>query len=95
MLLALLSITYVPFSLHNFYLGYYGRGAAAIALLVVGVALLFVGWPGFLFGGSLTAIGYVGLAMLGGWLLWQVSDFIRIITRDLQPKNGSYAKKSA
>lgn len=71
-LLALLSITYIPLSLHNFYLGYYGRGAAAVALLLVGLSLVVLGWNSFPFGAAgLAPIGYVGLLMLAGWLLWQ------------------------
>lgn len=92
LILAFLSFTYVPLSLHNFYLGYYGRGAAAIGLLLAGLFLLLIGWPSFLFSGSLTFVGALGLAILGGWFLWQLSDFIRIISRDLQPKDGSYGK---
>jgi hypothetical protein len=93
-MLAFLSLTYIPFSLHNFYLGYYGRGVLAIAMLLVGLFLVVIGWPSFLFGSSMLLIGYLGLAILGGWCLWQLTDFIRIITRDLKPKNGSYGKKS-
>ncbi len=90
LLLALLSITYIPLSLHNFYLGYYGRGAAAIALSIIGLFLLLAGSISFPFGGGLTPIGYVGLLMLAGWFIWQVSDLVRTITRDLKPKNGEY-----
>lgn len=90
LLLAILSITYVPLSLHNFYLGYYGRGALAIALLVVGIYLLAIGFVGLLFGGAPAALGYVGLFMLAGWLGWQITDLIAIITGKLRPKNGEY-----
>jgi hypothetical protein len=90
LLLAILSITYVPLSLHNFYLGYYGRGALAIALLVVGIYLLVIGFVGVLFGGAPAALGYVGLFMLAGWLGWQLSDLISIITGKLRPKAGEY-----
>jgi len=34
--------------------------------------------------------GIVQLLTLGGLGIWTLIDFIRIITRDLQPKNGSY-----
>ena len=90
LLLAILSITYVPLSLHNFYLGYYGRGALAIALLVVGIYLVTIGFIGFLFGGAPAAIGYVGLLLLAGWLGWQIVDLIAIITGQLRPKDGEY-----
>ncbi|RZK28713.1 MAG: hypothetical protein EOO63_10625 [Hymenobacter sp.] len=93
-LLAALAITYLPLSLHNFYLGYYGRGAAAIGLLVVGSYLLLVGTLGFLTASSgLTVVGYIGLGLLAGWFLWQVTDLVRIITGDLKPKNGEYKPK--
>ena len=89
--LAALSLTYLPLSLHNFYLGYYGRGVLAIALVVVGTYLLLLGFLGSLFsGGGLVGLGLVGLAMLGGWFIWQLVDLVRIITKDLKPKNGEY-----
>jgi hypothetical protein len=91
LLLALLGITYLPLSLHNFYLGYYGRGAIAIMLLVAGVYLLFIGTAGLLFAEpSLAPIGYAGLVMLAGWLYWQIADIVHIITGSLKPKNGEY-----
>ncbi|RZK19352.1 MAG: hypothetical protein EOO56_14295 [Hymenobacter sp.] len=90
-ILAVLSVSYLPLSLHNFYLGYYGRGAAAIALLLVGIFLLALGFPSLFFGtGSLMAISFVGLAMLAGWFLWQLSDLVRIITGSLKPRDGEY-----
>jgi hypothetical protein len=90
LLLVILSLTYLPLSLHNFYLGYYGRGALAIALLVVGICLVTIGFIGFLFGGAPSALGYIGFLMLVGWLGWQIVDLINIITGKLQPKNGEY-----
>ena len=93
-LLAVLSITYLPFSLHNFYLGYYGRGALAIALLVVASSLAVLGlFAGIFSAGGIGFVGVLGIAMFAGWLIWQASDLIRIITGDLQPKDGSYGKK--
>lgn len=92
-LLAILSVIYLPLSLHNFYLGYYGRGAAAIGLLVLGVSLFAAGFAGALFGGEALSIAYVGVAILGGWFIWQLSDLVRIILRDLKPKNGDYKPK--
>lgn len=92
-LLAALSLTYLPFSLHNFYLGYYGRGALAIAIVVVGSSLAVLGLFAGLFNGGIALVGVIGLAILAGWLIWQASDLIRIITGDLQPKDGSYGKR--
>ncbi len=92
-ILALLSITYLPLSLHNFYLGYHGRAAAAIALLVIGLYFLFIGFAASLFGGGVAALGVVGAVMLGGWLIWQITDFVRIITKDLKPKDGEYTPR--
>ena len=37
--------------------------------------------------------GVVQLLTLGGFGIWALIDLIRIITGDLQPKNGSYASK--
>ncbi|MGI4862560.1 MAG: hypothetical protein ACRYFZ_01460 [Janthinobacterium lividum] len=91
-LLAALSITYLPLSLHNFYLGYYGRGAAAIGLVVVGLSLVVIGFLGSVYPGTgLVVVGIIGTALLGGWFVWQIADLIRIISRDLQPKDGEYS----
>lgn len=93
LLLAILSVTYFPLSLHNFYLGYYGRGIAAIGLLVLGIFFFFAGFTGALFSSEVLLISYLGVAILGGWFLWQLSDLVRIILRDLKPKNGDYKPK--
>jgi hypothetical protein len=93
-LLAILSITYLPLSLHNFYLGYYGRGAAAIALVITGAYLVLLGFLTSIFsGGGMVGLGLVGLAMLGVWFIWQLTDLVRIITGNLQPKDGAYNSK--
>ncbi len=94
-ILAALSVAYIPLGLHNFYLGYYGRGALTIGLFVVGSYLLLLGAFGLLTAsGSLAAVGVIGLAMLAGGYCWQVVDLIRIITGSLQPKDGSYRKSN-
>jgi hypothetical protein len=93
LLLAILSVTYLPLSLHNFYLGYYGRGAVAIGLLVLGMSLFLASFTGALFAGEALPLAYLGVAILGGWFLWQLSDLLRIISRDLKPKNGDYKQK--
>jgi TM2 domain-containing membrane protein YozV len=36
--------------------------------------------------------GIVQILTLGGLGIWAIIDFIRIITGDLQPKNGKYSK---
>lgn len=95
-LLAALSLGYLPLSLHNFYLGYYGRGAAAISLLIFGSYLLIAGVAGFFVASSnLAFFGYMGILVLVGWFTWQLSDLCRIINGDLQPKNGQYRRKKA
>jgi hypothetical protein len=88
-ILALLAVTYLPLSLHNFYLGYYDRGALAIALLLVASSLAVLGLFASLNGG-IAFVGAIGVAMLAGWFIWQLTDFIRICTRSLKPKNGEY-----
>jgi hypothetical protein len=90
-LLAILSVSYLPLSLHNFYLGYYGRGAIAIALVMVATYLVVLAFAIGLFSGAgLVGLGVAGLALLGVWFVWQLSDLVRIITNDLKPKNGQY-----
>lgn len=94
-ILAVLSIVYLPLSLHNFYLGYYGRGLAAISLFALGIFLLILGAVGsFGTSSALIALGYFGLVILAGWFVWQLADLLRIITGTLQPKNGVYRYKS-
>lgn len=81
----------MPLSLHNFYLGHYGRGAASIALVITGTYLVVLGFLTSLFsGGGMVGLGLIGLAMLGVWSFWQLADLIRLISGDLQPKNGTY-----
>ncbi len=90
-ILAVLSLAYLPLGLHNFYLGYYGRGALTVGLMVVGFYLLLLGVVGlFATSSSLTGIGVLGLGMLIGGYCWQLADLIRIATGSLQPKDGSY-----
>lgn len=60
-----------------------------IALLLV----IFVGGIGIhRFYLGYTWQGIVQLLTLGGCGVWALIDLIRIITGDLQPKNGSYSK---
>ncbi|MES2389096.1 MAG: TM2 domain-containing protein [Bacteroidota bacterium] len=79
------------FGFHRFYLGYYGNG---IFRFVFGLLFLFI----FLLAGlvSLTGGGGTAAAVVFGIysgliLLWGIIDFIRILTRKLQPKNGTYS----
>lgn len=54
---------------------------------------LFVGFLGIhRFYLGYTWQGVVQLLTLGGFGIWSLIDLIRIITGDLQPKNGSYSK---
>lgn len=41
----------------------------------------------------MVGLGLVGLAMLGVWFIWQLTDLVRIITGNLQPKDGAYNAK--
>lgn len=84
--LVLVSILAFPFALHNFYLGYFWRGIISIALLILGFALV---GPA-LFGGVMPPLATVGLGILFGRLIWQLSDLVRIMTGSLQPRNGKY-----
>jgi hypothetical protein len=60
-------------------------------LLLAGIYLLLIGSAGLIFAEpSLAPIGYAGLLMLAGWFFWQISDIVRIITKNLKPKNGEY-----
>lgn len=89
--LAALAVTYLPFSLHNFYLGYYGRGAVAISLLLIGAYLVQLSAIGIFFSSPrFLAISYLGVIILVGWFIWQLSDLLRIIRGDLKPKDGEY-----
>jgi TM2 domain-containing membrane protein YozV len=91
----LLAFLTIPFGLHNFYLGYYGRGAISVGLVVLSFYLMAAGSIGFLFGvaSATTPIFYLGIAMLLLAVGWQVSDMLRIGNGSLLPKNGAYRAK--
>jgi hypothetical protein len=77
--------------LHNFYLGYYGRGALTVGLTIAGTYLMLLGLLGTIFSGTgLVGLGLVGVAILIGCSAWQFSDLMRIITDNLKPKDGEY-----
>ncbi|QIX63433.1 TM2 domain-containing protein [Hymenobacter lutimineralis] len=62
----------------------------AVALILV----LLVGGLGIhRFYLGYTGIGIAQLLTLGGCGIWALIDLIRIITGDLKPKGGDYAKK--
>ncbi|HET9504983.1 MAG TPA: hypothetical protein VFO93_15680 [Hymenobacter sp.] len=87
----MLALLTFPFGLHNFYLGYYGRGAFTITLTVASTYLLLLGFLGGIFSGpGLVGLGLIGLAILAWCSAWQFFDLMRIITNDLKPKNGEY-----
>lgn len=87
----LLAFLTFPFGLHNFYLGYYGRGAITVGLTIASTYLLLLGFLGGIFSSTgLVGWGLVGLAILIGCSAWQFSDLMRIITGDLKPKDGEY-----
>jgi len=48
---------------------------------VIGIHRFYLGY---------TVIGIIQLLTLGGFGIWTLIDFIRIIIKDLQPKDGSY-----
>ncbi|WP_275315774.1 TM2 domain-containing protein [Tenacibaculum bernardetii] len=50
---------------------------------IIGVHRFYLGY---------TWQGVVQILTLGGLGIWTLIDFIRIITGDLTPKNGSYSK---
>jgi TM2 domain-containing membrane protein YozV len=64
-----------------------GGKSQVVALLLclffglIGVHRFYLGYPG---------IGILQILTLGGLGIWTLIDLIRIITGDLQPKNGSY-----
>ena len=72
MILALVSVIFIPIGLHRFYLGKSGSATAQLLMTIPGFILI--------------------LPLLTSWG-WQVVDLIRIITGDLKPENGDYAKK--
>jgi hypothetical protein len=49
---------------------------------IIGIHRFYLGY---------TVIGIIQLLTLGGFGIWTLIDFIRIILKDLQPKNGSYS----
>ncbi|MCT4664166.1 MAG: TM2 domain-containing protein [Flavobacteriales bacterium] len=52
-----------------------------VFLGILGIHRFYLGYP---------TIGIIQLLTIGGLGIWFLIDFIRVITRDLQPKNDSY-----
>lgn len=67
-----------------------GSGKSQVAALLLVLFLGGLGIHRFYLG--YTWQGVVQLLTLGGLGIWALIDLIRIITGDLQPKNGSYSK---
>jgi TM2 domain-containing membrane protein YozV len=65
-------------------------GKSQVTALLLSLFLGGLGIPRFYLG--YTWQGVVQLLTLGGLGIWSLIDLIRIITGDLQPKNGSYSK---
>ena len=89
----------LPLGLHNFYLGYHGRGiltvlftAAALVLLSVAAffALLLLFGQG---SGVVLALFILAALLYYGIYIWQIIDVVRIITGDLKPKDGVYYQR--
>ena len=67
-----------------------GDGKSQVTALILGALIGGLGIHRFYLG--YTWQGIVQLLTLGGCGVWALIDLIRIITGDLQPKDGSYAK---
>jgi hypothetical protein len=65
-------------------------GKSQVIALILCLAVGGIGIHRFYLG--YTWQGVVQLLTLGGCGIWSLIDLIRIITGDLQPKDGSYAK---
>ncbi|MFD1292908.1 TM2 domain-containing protein [Lutibacter holmesii] len=67
-----------------------GSGKSQLTALLL---VIFLGWLGVhrFYLGYIWQ-GVVQLLTLGGFGIWALIDLIRIITGDLQPKNGPYSK---
>ncbi|MFT5754573.1 MAG: TM2 domain-containing membrane protein YozV [Flavobacterium sp.] len=67
-----------------------GSGKSQVIALILCLAVGGIGIHRFYLG--YTWQGIVQLLTLGGCGVWSLIDLIRIITGDLQPKNGNYSK---
>ena len=67
-----------------------GEGKSQIVAAILAFVLFGLGIHRFYLG--YTWQGVVQLLTAGGCGVWALIDFVRIITGDLQPKNGSYSK---
>jgi TM2 domain-containing membrane protein YozV len=61
---------------HRFYLGYIGIGFIQLGMFLLGFLLSFV---------------IIGIPILIALSIWVLIDFIRIILKKLEPKDGSYS----
>jgi len=67
-----------------------GEGKSQVIALILVLLVGGLGIHRFYLG--YTGIGIIQLLTLGGCGIWALVDLIRIITGDLQPKDGSYTK---
>jgi TM2 domain-containing membrane protein YozV len=68
--------------------------ASGKSQLTAALLAFFLGWLGIhRFYLGYTWQGIVQLLTLGGFGIWALIDFIRILTGDLKPKDGEYEKK--
>lgn len=92
----LLALFLGGFGGHLFYLGYHKRAVTYLLLTLAGSLLLFVGFVGFLLALFSTSSGaYLLLLLLGSIMLSVVNalaiiDAVRILTKDLKPREGEY-----
>jgi TM2 domain-containing membrane protein YozV len=73
---ALLAFFLGGLGIHRFFLGYTGIGIAQLLMFVLGIPLMAI---------------LIGIPIVLAAYIWVLIDFVRILTGDLKPKDGSYS----
>lgn len=88
---ALLAFFLGGFGVHDFYLGNKRNGLIKLLGTLVGIALMVIGFAGAATGAvAVPVLAVIGYIVVLGISIWAFVDFIRILTGNYQPVDGSY-----
>ena len=86
----LLALLLGGFGVHLAYLGYHGRAAAYLFVLLLGLNLAILGALGSIGGGGMSTLVVLGIILTETPVALSLVDAVRIAINNLQPKNSDY-----